>query len=1030
MGNSRILWQSLKLLFMTFVLFVMAGHASAGATPAFVQERDNQVTSGKTSGVTLAAPTVAGNLIVAYLIWDNIGTATVSDSLGNSYASAGAPTRWGTGNYSTQIFYVINLHDGVNTVTAMFSTAVNRFAVVYVHEYSGIRQTAPLDVTVAAAGSSGSLSSGSVTTTNDVDLLFAGAVSANFVTSSGPGYISRSTAHGNMTEDRVVSVKGTYSATASNSSGAWGIQMVAFRGASISSGSATDTTAPTVPTRLSATTLSASQIKLSWTASTDPDNTASQISYRVYRGGTLVTTTSAGASSWTDSGLAASTSYSYTVAASDPAGNNSTQTPTVTAKTGAAVTQDTQAPTVSISSLSNNQTVSGTLTVSANAADNVGVVGVQFRLDGNNLGAEVTTSPYKTAWSTSQTKNGSHSLTAVARDAAGNKTTSSVVTVTVSNSTAMVKPYTTNFPLTQNPISENSYWINGKTTGLDWSNVETTPGLAFASATSTSTPYNDPTAVLAGTWGSNQKAQAVVRTVNQNSSVFEEVELRLRTTITAHSITGYEFNFRATSNGTQYVQIVRWNGPFGSFTVLDSKSGPGLHNGDVVSATAVGTTLTSYINGVQIVQVTDSTFSGGSPGMGFYNQGGTLADNSDFGFTSFTATDNLTGDSTPPSAPANLAATVYSSSQINLTWGSSTDNVGVVGYRIYRNSNQLASTATTSYSDQTAVPGVQYTYTVLAYDASGNISPQSSPVIEQTSPVSDATPPSIPTNLKASNMTSSSLTLTWIASTDNVGVAGYRIYRNGTQVATTSSTSYTNTGLAASTSYTYTVAAYDSSSNISTQSLDVFVTTGAGSVAPSFIQEKSGEVSTGTSVSVALNSLTQAGNTIIVYVIWNTAGSVVLSDSRGDTFVNVGAPVSWGSGYSAQTFYASGIAGGTDTVKATFRAAVTSFGVLYAHEYSGISATNPVDVTASATGSSGTLSSGAATTTSANDLIFGAGVSDNMVTAAGSGFIARDLAYGNITEDRIAASIGAYAATATQNGQSWGMQMVAFRPAQ
>src|SRR5258705_8837128 len=75
----------------------------------------------------------------------------------------------------------------------------------------------------------------------------------------------------------------------------------------------------------------------------------------------------------------------------------------------------------------------GTTTVSANATDNVGVAGVQFKLDGASLGAEDTTSPYSVSWNTTGTANGSHALTAVARDAAGNATTSAVVTVTVSN---------------------------------------------------------------------------------------------------------------------------------------------------------------------------------------------------------------------------------------------------------------------------------------------------------------------------------------------------------------------------------------------------------------------------------------------------------------------------------------------------------------------------------------------------------------------------------------------------------------------
>ncbi len=198
--------------------------------------------------------------------------------------------------------------------------------------------------------------------------------------------------------------------------------------------------------------------------------------------------------------------------------------------------------------------------------------------------------------------------------------------------------------------------------------------------------------------------------------------------------------------------------------------------------------------------------------------------------------------------------------------------------------------------------------------------------------------------------------------------------------------------------------------------------------APAFVQVNNNMVTTGKTVSVAFNSATKSGNTIVVYVIWDNTGTVSLSDSGVNTFSKVGSPVIWGGAYSAQVFYASKIAGGADTVTATFQNTITNWGVIYVHEYSGISSTNPVDVTVSASGSSATLNSGSATTTSANDLIFGAGVSDYIVTATGSGFTARDLAYGNITEDRVAATTGAYSATATHTGQQWGMQMVAFRP--
>src|SRR5207253_113914 len=84
---------------------------------------------------------------------------------------------------------------------------------------------------------------------------------------------------------------------------------------------------------------------------------------------------------------------------------------------------DVTPPTVSMTAPAAGVTVAGTVTVSASASDNVGVAGVQFKLDGANLGAEVTTAPYTRSWTTTTTSNGAHTLTAVARDAAGNSTT-------------------------------------------------------------------------------------------------------------------------------------------------------------------------------------------------------------------------------------------------------------------------------------------------------------------------------------------------------------------------------------------------------------------------------------------------------------------------------------------------------------------------------------------------------------------------------------------------------------------------------
>lgn len=123
--------------------------------------------------------------------------------------------------------------------------------------------------------------------------------------------------------------------------------------------------------------------------------------------------------------------------ARDAAGNKSTSAAiSVTVSNTSTSGPDTTPPTVTIASPTSGTSVSYSVTVTANATDNVGVAGVQFLLDGNNLGPEVTTNPFSTVWNTLSVANGPHSLTAIARDAAGNKTTSAAVTVTVSNSTS------------------------------------------------------------------------------------------------------------------------------------------------------------------------------------------------------------------------------------------------------------------------------------------------------------------------------------------------------------------------------------------------------------------------------------------------------------------------------------------------------------------------------------------------------------------------------------------------------------------
>jgi len=204
--------------------------------------------------------------------------------------------------------------------------------------------------------------------------------------------------------------------------------------------------------------------------------------------------------------------------------------------------------------------------------------------------------------------------------------------------------YTTNFPLTEDPIWEHGRWVNGKKDGLDWANVRTTPGFAFGTEIGGIRPaiekYDDSAALLTGVWGPNQTAEAKVHRVNKDDDhVNQEVELRLRSTITPHNATGYEVMFRCSKSPNAYCSIARWDGILGAWMMLQDNKGSqyGVADGDVVKATIIGDTITVYINGTQIAQTRDYLFTSGSPGIGYYLEGTTGIGNQ-CGFSSFTAT--------------------------------------------------------------------------------------------------------------------------------------------------------------------------------------------------------------------------------------------------------------------------------------------------------------------------------------------------------------------------------------------------------
>jgi glucose/arabinose dehydrogenase len=179
------------------------------------------------------------------------------------------------------------------------------------------------------------------------------------------------------------------------------------------------------------------------------------------------------------------------------------------------------------------------------------------------------------------------------------------------------------------------------------------------------------------------------------------------------------------------------------------------------------------------------------------------------------------GDTTPPTAPGQPACSAVTSTSLTLTWGASSDDVGVVAYDIYHDGNKLAEAAGTATSASLTglQPNFEYRLSVFGRDAAGNVSTSSPQAICTTLKGTDDQPPSAPTGFTTGNVAGSSVDASWTASTDNIGVTGYEV-RSGSSVlkAVGNVTSTTVTGLACNTAYTLTVVARDAAGNVSAPS--------------------------------------------------------------------------------------------------------------------------------------------------------------------------------------------------------------------
>jgi len=194
---------------------------------------------------------------------------------------------------------------------------------------------------------------------------------------------------------------------------------------------------------------------------------------------------------------------------------------------------------------------------------------------------------------------------------------------------------------------------------------------------------------------------------------------------------------------------------------------------------------------------------------------------------SFGSTTPPPTDTQAPTPPSGLAISALACRSATLTWKASTDNVGVAYYDIYRDGQALGTVnASTLTAQLVLTPGAVWGVYVNARDAAGNVS-QASTSLQVKVPQcqADTQPPSVPTDLRGT-VSGTTATLNWAASTDNVAVTGYDVYRNNALIGTSATLGFTDTGLAANTTYQYTVAARDAQGNVSPHGTTLSLTSG------------------------------------------------------------------------------------------------------------------------------------------------------------------------------------------------------------
>jgi titin len=598
----------------------------------------------------------------------------------------------------------------------------------------------------------------------------------------------------------------------------YAVTVVALNAGGASAASSPVTGTPVPPAPATPTNVVAygqdSRVLLTWTASTGAD------SYDIYRDGSLVGTSTA--TSWTDATVANGTTYSYAVSARNAGGGSLASSAVSATPQASSVT----APTVPTNVVATAGDSAATVSWSAVST----ATSYQVLVNGAVAATTVTTSAALTGLVNGTT----YSITVVASNAGGTSAPSTAVSVTpvpsapsaptnvvatagnasvslswsaVTSATAY-KVYQGSTLLTT--TASTSYTATGLTNGTAYSfTVVATNagGSSPASASASATPQPPaPTAPtnLAATPGNAQVVLSWTASAGATSyQVYSGSTLLGTTATTSYTATGL-------TNGATY-----------SFTVVALNGGGASAASTAVTATpqpiapSAPTNLVATPGDSQVVLSWSA--SSGATSYQIYS-GGTLLTTT--AATSYTVTGLTNGtaysftiialngggaspastavSATPqapaPVAPTNVVATA-GNAQVVLSWSAST---GATSYQVYAGSTLLGTSTTTTYTATGLTNGTAYSFTVVALNGGGK-SPASTPVTATPQPPA----PVAPTNVVAT-AGNAQVVLTWTASS---GATSYQVYSGSTLLGTTTSTTYTATGLTNGTAYSFTVVA-------------------------------------------------------------------------------------------------------------------------------------------------------------------------------------------------------------------------------